>query len=163
MKKKIIVQLRRKREGKTNYPKRLRLLQSRKPRLVIRPTLTKIIVQIVIYQPDGDKVVVACDSTSLKKLGWNVPSGNIPAAYLTGLLAGKKAKKAGLSEAVLDTGLYTPIKGSRIYAALRGVVDAGISVPHDKDILPSQERLFGKHITSEDITLVVKKKIEELS
>jgi large subunit ribosomal protein L18 len=84
----------------------------------------------------------------LKKIGWT-KTGNVPAAYLTGLLAGKKAKEKNVTEAVLDLGLQTSTKGSRIYAALKGVLDAGINVPHSKDILPSEDRIIGKHISEE--------------
>ena len=41
-------------------------------------------------------------------------------------------------------------KGSRIYAALKGVIDSGVNVPHTPDILPSEDRIRGKHI-SEDL------------
>ena len=46
----------------------------------------------------------------------------------------------------LDFGLERNIKGSRIYAVLKGAIDAGLSIPHSPDILPSDERLSGKHI-----------------
>ena len=84
-------------------------------------------------------------------------------AYLTGLLAGKKAIKKGLKEGVLDIGLYTPRKGARIFAALKGVVDAGVKVPYGEEILPSEERIYGKHIGEEIAEKVeeVKGKIEE--
>ena len=49
-------------------------------------------------------------------------------------------------EAVLDIGLNVSTKGSRIYAALKGVVDSGINIPHSPEIFPSEDRLAGKHI-----------------
>ena len=52
----------------------------------------------------------------------------------------------GVSEAVLDIGLQTSSKGSRIYSVLKGVLDAGISVPHSDSVLPDEERIKGKHI-----------------
>jgi large subunit ribosomal protein L18 len=33
-----------------------------------------------------------------------------------------------------------------VYAALKGALDAGLKVPHSPDILPSEERIKGKHI-----------------
>lgn len=140
------VPYRRKREGKTDYRKRLKLLLSHKPRLVIRKSLDNVIAQIVEYGEKGDKVVVSAHSNELKKLGWKFGKGNVPAAYLTGLLAGVKAKKKKVTEAVLDLGLQASVKGSRIYACLKGVLDAGINIPHDKGILPSDDRVLGKHI-----------------
>ena len=140
------VQFRRKREGKTNYKKRLRLLLAGKPRLVIRPSLRNITVQIVEYHPKGDKIVVSAHSSELDKLGWKFNKGNLPAAYLTGLLAGKKAKDKGLKEIILDIGLNSPIKGARIFACLKGVVDASINVPVSEEILPEENRIKGTHI-----------------
>ncbi|MBW2982257.1 50S ribosomal protein L18 [Candidatus Woesearchaeota archaeon] len=141
------VQFRRKREGKTNYKKRLKLLLAGKPRLVIRPSLKNIIVQIIEYHPKGDKVIVAAHSSELDKLGWKFNKGNMPAAYLTGLLAGQKGKDNGVKETILDIGLASPVKGSRIFACLKGVIDGGIKVPVSEEILPKEDRIKGSHIT----------------
>ncbi len=153
---KEILKFKRRQEEKTNYKKRLGLLKSGKARLVIRKSLSNIMVQIVNYNQKGDETVVTSTSMSLKKLGWN-RTGNVPAAYLTGLMAGKMAKEKKVDEAVLDLGLQTSTKGSRIYAALKGVVDAGVSVPHSEEILPSEDRISGKHISEE-----VAKQFEEV-
>ena len=64
------VPLRRRREGKTNYRKRLKLLLSGRPRLVVRVTNNRVIAQIVEYDPKGDKVVVGVDSSMLREYGW---------------------------------------------------------------------------------------------
>jgi hypothetical protein len=53
---------------------------------------------------------------------------------------------SGVSEAILDIGLNPPVKGSRIYAALKGVLDAGLDIPHSEDVIPNDDRLSGKHI-----------------
>jgi len=145
---KRIIKFKRRIERKTNYRKRLALIKSGKIRLVIRKSLSNISVQLVNFNPRGDQIVASAVSTELKKFGW-VKTGNTPAAYLTGLLAGKKAKEKNVKEAVLDLGIQTSTKGSRIYAALKGVLDAGINVPHSKDILPSEDRINGKHISEE--------------
>ena len=75
-----------------------------------------------------------------------MPKSNTPTAYLTGLLAGTKAKKAGITMAVLDIGLKTPVHGAKIFAALKGAIDAEINIPADEKAFPKQERLSGKHI-----------------
>ena len=142
------VHFKRRMEKKTNYVKRLALLKSEKTRLVIRKSLSNISIQFVNFKPSGDETIASAVSSELKKFGW-VKGGNIPAAYLTGLLAGKKAKEKNIKEAVLDLGLQTSTKGSRLYAALKGVLDAGIIIPHSKEILPSEERIKGKHISEE--------------
>jgi len=149
MKKSYLIQFKRRRKKKTNYKKRLALLKSGKTRLVIRKSLSNISIQFINFKTKNDETITSANSTELKKLGWN-KTGNIPAAYLTGLLAGKKAKEKKIEEVVLDLGVQTSTKGSRIYAALKGVLDSGIKVPHSEDILPKEDRIRGKHI-SEDI------------
>jgi len=140
------VQLRRRREGKTDYQARKALVTSRKPRLVTRSSLKNVEAQIIIAKPHGDEVLVAANSRELiKSFGWKAPTGNIPAAYLTGLLVGLKAKAAGITEAILDLGLVSPTKGSRTFAVLSGVVDAGVEVPHSEEKIV-KERIKGEHI-----------------
>jgi large subunit ribosomal protein L18 len=65
---------------------------------------------------------------------------------LAGFLCGQRAKAKGVTEAVLDIGLHSPSKGGRVFAALKGVLDAGIEVPHSEEKLPEEERIEGKHI-----------------
>lgn len=141
-----VVQHRRRRDGETDYRQRLRLLKSGNHRLVVRKSNTGVLCQIVDYYLKGDKVLVASKSTELLKIGWNGNLGNLPAAYLTGLLCGKKAVEAKIESAVLDLGLYKSVKGSRLYATLKGVVDGGLQVPHSEDVLPDENRIAGKHI-----------------
>jgi large subunit ribosomal protein L18 len=140
------VQLRRRREGKTDYQARKALVTSRKPRLVTRGSLRNVEAQIIVAKPHGDEVIVAANSHDLiKNFGWKAPTGNIPAAYLTGLLVGLKAKAAGITEAILDLGLVSPTKGSRTFAVLSGVVEAGVAVPHSEEKIV-KERMKGEHI-----------------
>jgi len=140
------IQWKRKRTGRTNYKKRLTYLKSNKPRLVIRKTNTQIILQVIDYKPDGDRTICGVNSTSLKKLGWKLSYKNTPACYLAGLSLGKKALTKKVKEAVVDLGLQTPIKGSKLYAAVKGVIDAGLKINAEKEICPKEERITGKHI-----------------
>jgi len=140
-----VVMHRRRREDKTDYRKRFLLLKSGKDRMVSRKSANNITCQIMRYNPKGDKVIVSADSRKLKDFGWNGHCGNIPAAYLTGLLCGTKARKAGLKEAVFDIGIYTSVKGSRLYAALKGAIDGGLNISHSDVVLPNADRLSGKH------------------
>jgi len=157
------MQHKRRRKKKTDYKKRLGLVKPGKTRLVIRRSLNNISVQFIDYKPDGDVTITSAFSTELKKFGWNGLEGNIPAAYLTGYLAGKRAKNKKIVEAILDSGLQTSTKGSRIYSALKGILDSGIKIPHSEKILPSEERLKGKHISEKVVKEFedVKKKISE--
>ena len=140
------VPLRRRREGKTDYRIRRAFVISGKPRFVARGTLRNVVVQIVASKPHGDEVLVSAHSRELEKFGWKAPRGNIPSAYLTGLLCGLKAKTQGVEEVVLDVGLHSPSKGARVFAVLKGVLDAGIKVPHSEEKLPEEGRIGGKHV-----------------
>lgn len=157
----MITGFKRKRIGKTDYRKRLKILLADKPRMVVRKSLDNITAQLVEYSEGGDKIIASVHSSELKKYGYNGSKGNIPAAYLTGLIIGGKAKKKNVKEAVLDIGLQTSVKGSRIYSVLKGCVDAGMNIPHSKEILPSEDRIKGKHIKNFDSAKFeeVKKKI----
>lgn len=137
---------RRKREGRTYYKKRLKMLLSSKSRLVVRKSLKNLQVSIIKYNDKGDQVVLTVNSNILNKFGWNGGTGNLPSAYLTGLLAGKKAIEKGINEAILDLGFNEPTKGSRLYAALAGVIDAGLKVPSNPQVLPTKDRISGEHI-----------------
>ncbi|MEM3356511.1 MAG: 50S ribosomal protein L18 [Candidatus Bathyarchaeia archaeon] len=139
------VPLRRRREGKTDYRARKALILSEKPRLVVRCSLKNVAVQMIIAKPVGDEVLASAHSRELRKHGWKAPTGNVPAAYLTGLLCGLKAKAKGVEEAILDMGLAAPTKGSRVFAALKGVLDAGVEVPCSEEKIVA-ERTEGKHI-----------------
>lgn len=137
---------RRRREKKTDYSLRLSLLKSGIQRLVVRKSNKYIIAQIVKYEKNGDKTIVSVHSKSLKKIGWKNNCGNIPAAYLTGLMLGKRCMEKNIDSAVLDTGLQISTRGNRIYALLKGALDAGLKVSHSKEILPKDERISGGHI-----------------
>ncbi|WP_048149441.1 50S ribosomal protein L18 [Palaeococcus ferrophilus] len=141
------VPFRRRREGKTNYHKRLAMLKSGKPRLVVRKSLNHHIAQIVVYAPEGDRTLVSAHTRELmREFGWKGHGGNTPSAYLVGLLLGYKAKKAGIEEAILDIGLNPPVRGSSIFAVLKGAVDAGLDVPHSEEIYPGDDRIRGETI-----------------
>lgn len=144
------VQYRRKREGKTNYKKRLKILKANKPRLAIRKSLKNITIQIIEYHPEGDKIITSVVSKELEKLGWSFNKSNIPSAYLTGLLLGKKAIGNKINEVVVDFGLNESVKGSKLYAVLKGISDSGLAVPVSEKILPHEDRIVGKHISDYD-------------
>ncbi|MEM4758028.1 MAG: 50S ribosomal protein L18 [Nanopusillaceae archaeon] len=141
------VKYRRRREGKTDYRKRLRLLKSRLPRLVVRRGIWNFTVQLIEYDENGDKTIFTIHSKHLyKKYKWLGHRGNISTAYLVGLVAGFEALKRGYKEAVLDIGRHSPTKGSSVFAVLKGALDAGLHIPHSPDKIPSDDRIKGKHI-----------------
>ncbi|MBI5398006.1 50S ribosomal protein L18, partial [Candidatus Woesearchaeota archaeon] len=140
------VQHRRKRTGRTDYKKRLAILKSEQPRLVIRKSLKHITAQLVEYHPDGDRIIASAHSRDLAKMGWKGYTANTSAAYLVGLLIGKRASQKKIKNAVLDIGLAT--KGSKIFAAVKGAVDGGLDIPHNHAILPKDERIRGGHVVN---------------
>ncbi|MCS7140220.1 MAG: 50S ribosomal protein L18 [Candidatus Nezhaarchaeota archaeon] len=141
------VPLKRRRKGLTNYRIRRKILLSKKPILVVRKTCTQIIVQVVKPEVKGDLVLAQATGKELRdKFGWPASGKNAPAAYLTGYLAALRALKAGIKEAILYIGLHRAVKGSNIFAALKGVLDAGLKVPHSPEVLPPEERIRGLHI-----------------
>jgi len=140
------VPMRRRREARTNYHQRLRLLKSGKPRLVARKSNRHVRAQLILTGPQGDETIASATSEDLAEYGWEGPTGNLPAAYLTGLLAGKRAAEAGLEAAVLDIGLNTATPGNKVFAVQEGVIDAGLEVPHNDDVFADWERTRGEHI-----------------
>ncbi|KAJ7368355.1 hypothetical protein DFH08DRAFT_831174 [Mycena albidolilacea] len=100
------VKYRRRREGKTDYYARKRLVTQAKNkynapkyRLVVRFTNKDIIVQIVYARLQGDFVLVQAHSRELPRYGINHGLTNWAAAYATGLLAARRAlTKLGLAD-----------------------------------------------------------------
>jgi large subunit ribosomal protein L18 len=140
------VPFKRRRLGKTDYRMRHKLVSSGLPRAVVRCTSKNTIVQFIEFNPRGDSVVATATTMELEKLGWKHTTGNIPSAYLAGFMAGKRASKAGVEKAVLDMGLRPPKRGTKVFAALKGMLDAGIDIPHSDEVLPAEERISGNHI-----------------
>jgi len=141
------VKSRRHRQGRTDYRKRLALLKSRKTRIVVRKSLKNITVQFVDYHAPGDKIVLSVLSKELiNKYQWKYSVSTTPAAYLTGLIAGKQALDKGITEGIFDIGRYRPTVGNKLFATLKGLVDAGISIPHNEEMFPQDDRLLGKHL-----------------
>ena len=138
---------RRRAEGKTNYHRRMKLLKSKKLRAVIRVSNNHIIVQIIQSKIGGDKIIVSAHSKELvSKFGWNANTGNVPAAYLTGFLAGIRAKKQNVEEAILDLGIF--YHRNRVLAAFKGILQSGIEIPYNENFFPEniEEIIKGAHI-----------------
>lgn len=91
------VQYRRRREGKTNYRNRKKLIfqpknkyNTPKYRLVVRITNRDVITQIVYSRIVGDMVVCAAYSHELPRYGIKVGLTNYASAYATGLLVARR-------------------------------------------------------------------------
>jgi len=95
--KRFQTKFRRRREGKTDYRARKRLIcqdknkyGSPKYRLVVRFSNKYCICQIVYAQIDGDKVLAAASSAELPRYGLTNGLKNYAAAYCTGLLVARR-------------------------------------------------------------------------
>ena len=150
--------LRRLREKKTNYRRRSSMLRGKRDFVTVKISNENTQVQIHKPELEGDKVIASAHSRFLLKQGWNGSRKNIPAAYLTGYLAGKKALAKGGKDAILYSGTdkYT----SRMAAALKGIVDAGVQIPADPEAFPAEERIKGDHLKVKNDVAKVKSSID---
>jgi len=144
--------MRRKKEGKTDYKARRKMLESERPRIIIRRTNRYIIVQYVESEEAKDKIIFGVNSKKLLDYGWKEEDKgklkNIQAAYLTGYLFGKMLKDKELDEnAIVDLGLARTLFKSRIYTSIRGIIDSGIKIKAEIEIDEGK-------IKSEEITKI---------
>jgi large subunit ribosomal protein L5e len=180
--KRIQVKPKRRRQGKTDYYARRRLVQqkknkydSKKYRLVVRRTCSKIICQIIYSTMVGDKVLCAADSSELKRHGLTAGLTNYSAAYATGLLIARRLlKQVGLDsmyaanssidgnlfnveediqdkrpfKALLDVGIASTTTGARVFGALKGACDGGVNVPHTAKRFPGYTRAKVQAVTN---------------
>ncbi len=160
------VQKRRRREYKTDYLKRLKLLKGEKPRIVFRKTNRYIIAQYIISEEAQDKILIGIDSRELKKYGWpeNAQGSlkSIPASYLTGYLMGKNILKKKLETPILDSGMNRVLHKNRIYAFLNGLVDSEIKINCKREFFPEDSRIKGGHLKNKIPFEEIKLKIDKL-
>lgn len=134
----------RRRTAVTDYKKRVELLKGDMPRVVVRRSNKGVLVQLVNYEPAGDKILTSVNSNSLRKYQW-APRSNIPTAYLTGLMLARRAKKFDVKGSVLDMGLAKPGKYSVVFAAAKGAADGGLKLLNSIEF--DEKRLSGQHIS----------------
>ncbi len=141
------VQFRRKREAKTNYYLRRKLLESSAPRLVIRLSSHHVRAQVISAHIDGDRTLATATSTHLvRDFNWKAGTRNLSAAYLTGFLVGVNAQQKDIKQANLDIGFQSVVYGNRIFAALKGAIDSGMQIAHNDIVFPNEDRIRGEHI-----------------
>jgi len=148
------VAFRRRREGVTDYAHRLKLIRSERPRAVVRKSNRYYTVQFVAFRPGGDAVLASASSIELRKFGWSGSASNVAAAYLTGYLAGVRARKKGIESTVLDGGLTRPRKNSGIFAAMTGIAESGVEIAHGEGTEVQAKRIeevASRHGTVADI------------
>jgi len=104
--KRFQVKFRRRREGKTDYQARRRLVvqdknkyNSPKYRLVVRCSNKKVLCQVVAAKMIGDFTLCQASSLELPKYGAKVGLTNYAACYATGLLCARRLlKKLGMAD-----------------------------------------------------------------
>ncbi len=142
--------LKRIREGKTDYKKRKALLIGKHIFAAVRISNENIQIQITKPKVEGDHVLVSAHSRELLKYGWKGSRNSLPACYLTGLLVGLKASSKGIDRCVL---YINKRFSSRVAAAVKGMLDAGLDIPINENVIPSNERISGKHIKDYALSL----------
>ncbi len=172
---------RRRKESKTDYGNRLKLLKGERPRIVFRKTNKYVIGQYVVSDETKDRVEIGVNSKQLLNYGWPEEfSGSLkslPASYLTGLLLGKKISKdkrlsqaqSGSSESqtkenpIVDLGMIRNIHKTKTFAFLKGLVDAGVNVKHKVETLPEEDRIKGKNLKKDfsDVFEKIKSNVEK--
>lgn len=156
---------RRRKEHKTNYQKRINLLKSHLSRLVFRKTNRYLTAQYVISKEAQDSVKIGINSKQLLKYGWPKEAINslksIPASYLLGFLIGNKITKEKLETPIIDFGLQRVLKGTKLHAFIKGLIDAGINIQDKEENFPNKERIRGEHTNKklpiEEIKLKISK------
>lgn len=116
--------------------------------MVVRKSNRYIRLQLITAEIGGDRTHVAAISSELLGYGYSGGLANAPAAYLTGVLFGRRAFAAGYHEMILDKGLQRHEAGGTIYAALRGALESGVTIPCAEGVLPGDERALGLLIAS---------------
>jgi large subunit ribosomal protein L18 len=138
---------RRRHEGRTNYAKRLAYVKSGMPRAVVRKSTNNLSVQFIQTTEGKDSIVASAHTKELNEYTYKGHGGNVPAAYLTGYLAGKRMLTVQKeAETIVDFGIQPVIHGTRLFAAIKGIVDAGVKVKADAVSFPKEERVQGKHV-----------------
>merc|ERR1711975_196614 len=155
--KRFQVKYKRRREGKTDYYARKRLVTQAKNkfatpkyRFVVRFTNKDIICQVFSSKIKGDICHCAAYAHELPRYGLKAGLTNYSAAYCVGLLCARRLlKKYGLDEtfedchvinededgpnafhALLDVGLKPTTLGSKVFSAMKGAFDGGLEIPH---------------------------------
>ncbi|MFA5071748.1 MAG: 50S ribosomal protein L18 [Candidatus Pacearchaeota archaeon] len=141
---------RRRIEGKTDYANRVRLLKGETPRVVFRRTNKYIIAEYVTSHEAQDKIEIGITSKNLKKFGWpeefDGSLKSVPASYLTGFLMGKEIGKKKLATPIVDVGMIRTLSKNKVFAFIKGLIDAGMKIKCAKEKFPEESRIEGKNL-----------------
>ncbi|KAL6088746.1 hypothetical protein STEG23_005685 [Scotinomys teguina] len=131
--------------------------------MIVRVTNSDIICQIAYVCIEGDMVMCAAYAHELAKYGLKVVLTNYAAAYCTGLVLSHRLLKRFDMDKIyegqveetgdehnvksihgqpddftcyLDAGLAQTTSGNKVFGALKGAVDGGLSIPHSTKRFP---------------------------
>ena len=159
------VRKKRRREAKTDYAKRIKLLKSNSPRIAFRKTNKYLIAQYIVSKEAQDEIKLGANSKELLKFGWPKEfSGSlksISAAYLLGLLISKKIEEKKLGKPIIDFGMIKMIHKTKTYAFLKGLKDSGLDTGCKDEFFPDESRLKGEHMKNKIAFEEIKSKIEK--
>ncbi|MFA4953431.1 MAG: 50S ribosomal protein L18 [Candidatus Pacearchaeota archaeon] len=152
---------RRRRENKTDYLRRLKLLKSWKPRIVFRKTNRYFIAQYVTSKEAQDKIEFGVNSRILLKYGWPKEASlkTIPASYFLGYYFGRRIIAENLEEPIIDFGMTQTIHKNKLYAFIKGLIDSGLKISCKKEAFPDEERIKGEHLKNKIKFAEILKKI----
>lgn len=160
------IQKRRRRENKTDYLKRIKLLKSDKPRIVFRKTNRYILSQYVTSHEAQDRVVFSVNSKDLIKYGWPKDKEgslkSLTASYMTGYLTGKEIHKRKAETPIIDFGMIKVMHKTKTFAFIKGLIDAGVKINCDKKDFPNEDRIKGEHLNAKISFNEIKSKIDKL-
>jgi len=161
------IQKRRRRENKTDYARRIKLLKSGSARVIFRKTNRYLIAQYISSKHAQDKVEIGINSKDLIQYGWpkefQGSLKSLPAAYLLGLLIGRKIIEKKLATPIIDFGMIRILHKTKTYSFLKGMIDSGIKIKCKEEIFPNEDRIKGKHMKKDfsKIFEELKSKIEK--
>jgi len=160
------VQKRRRRQNKTDYLKRMKLLKSEKPRIVFRRTNKYLIAQYVVSDEAQDKVVFGFNSKDLLKHGWDEKAKgslkSVTASCLLGYLSGKKILKDKLETPIIDFGMIRVLHKTKVFAFIKGLIDAGVKIVSKEEAFPEENRLMGEHLKNKVDVSKIKLNLEKI-
>ena len=105
--------------------------------------------QLVTWAAEGDLVEVNVTGNDLvKKYSWpdNMSKKSVPASYLVGYALGKGCCCCRLRRCSSRYRTCRQHPGGRVYAALKGMSDAGLKFHTAKRFYPDEDRVNGAHI-----------------
>ncbi len=140
------------------------MLSGGTPRLVFRKTNRYIVAQYLISKEAKDEVKIGVTSKILLNYKWPKEAvGSLKsatAAYLIGLLIGKKIVANNLEKPIVDFGMYRILPKSKPHAFIKGVIDSGLKLEDKSEMFPSEEQIGGKYLKNKINFKEIKSNIE---